>query len=81
MSTTTTQPGNPLSNAEIAARWPKSRDEIGQRTQVSQMLILKRSHQLVWCGRLGEIRDSRSTVIFSGSLSEAKIEAARLGLI
>lgn len=70
--------GRPLTNSEIAAR-PKDN---GQRTQVSGMRGLKRSHQLVWSKDGAEIRDEarNSVVVYSGTFDECVAEAKRRGL-
>lgn len=70
-----------LTNAEIANQEAHLKNH-GQREQVSQMIGLRKSHQLVWSGNAAEIRDTAANdkVIYSGTLAECEAEASRLGL-
>lgn len=46
------------------------------------MLMLKRSYQLVWCGKGAELRDSARNhlVVFSGTYAACVREAKKRGL-
>jgi hypothetical protein len=46
------------------------------------MLMLKKSHQLVWSGTKGELRDSarNNQVVFSGTYRQCVREARRKGI-
>jgi hypothetical protein len=46
------------------------------------MLMLKRSYQLVWCGKKHEIRDNarNNLVVFAGTYRQCVAEAKRRGV-
>jgi RNA:NAD 2'-phosphotransferase (TPT1/KptA family) len=72
--------GRAMTNSEVAKLCPQDN---GQRTQVSHMRILARSHQLVWCGNAAEIRDEarNSQVLHRGTIDEMVEKAKELGLL